>query len=487
MARCALKTFSKALSAWSIGCTVSFSLLAFEDKEPSCDPALKALSANQANNQSEDSKLARRQLQQSYFFHGTPYESARPDTAEKLLSVFPPAISFSNEHEIWDLIRDRALLASFEHPDRYVVSTGLQQSLELLFAGIPKVIMADAYGPNIAAFAFLNERAKQNSDAESFFLDVEDKLQILKSTGEGPSSWFGSSNTVGDFLKTLKSYGEIGYQKFRSAALRGSSKAYLQDMSDPRWGKIVREMSDGKAPSFIYASNIINWIKSNHGDHYTRNLQTLSVDFEDKPSWFRFSDRKYIEFGSLIAQTTVNYTGFSHEIAQLWDLRVGPTIILDNEWAHRGFKSSAKVPARQSNTKDLKALDRSYIRLISQLTNQPAYEGLLKLHDNIVMINTLNGWDIEVAYDPRLHRIEAATPTQPSLDILHRKGKKLRIKSSKDKAVMDITLVRPQKITPDGKGFISRWKAINQEGKSMDFTFDPKIHEIIETVDLPHQ
>ena len=468
----------------AFGVAADESLFAFEPK-PSCDQAIQNIAQVPSDRIDEETKLARTQLQRSYFFHGSRYDSKKSESAAALLNAFPPAISFSNEAEVWDFIRDRALIASSQHPDRYVVSTGLQQSLEFLFAGVPQLIMTDAYGPNISAFALMSERAKQHSSAENFFKDVSTQLQIIKSTGAGPSSWFGNKNSVEDFLQALKNYGEIGYQRFRASVLRGNVKAFLQDLSDSHWGKNVREMSDGRAPSFIYTSNIANWISSSHWDNYNGNLQTLSIDYDDRPRWFDFSNRKTITFGSLIGLTGVHYTGFTYEIGRLWDLRLGPTRMLEEQWPKYGFSKTAKEVWQPHSTDDLKPLDRSYVRVVSQLTNQIAYEGLLKLHENFVIINNLSGWDIEVAYDPRLHRIEAANPSQPVLDLIQLKGRKVRVKSSKDNQTIELTLNRPQKIIPDGNNFLLRWKVTNHEGRSTDFTFDPKTHEIVEILTSP--
>ncbi len=466
------------------GATSVESLHAFEPKPP-CHKAIQNMAVDPSHGLSEETKLARAQLQQSYFFHGSRYDSKNSDSATALLNVFPPAISFSNEAEVWDFIRDRALRASSEQPDRYVVSTGLQQSLEFLFAGVPKLIMTDAYGPNISAFTLLSEKAKQHTSAESFFKEVSTQLQIIKSTGAGPSSWFGSQNTVEDFLQALKDYGEIGYQKFRVAVLSGNVKAFLQDLSDSFWGKDVRQMTDGKAPSFIYTSNIGNWINSSHWENYNRNLQILSIDFDEKPKWFDFSNRKKISFGSLIGQTGVHYTGFTYEIGRLWDLRLGPSTLLENQWPKYGFSKAAKETWQPLSTKDLEPLDRSYVRIFSQLTNKVAYEGLLKLHEQFVIINNLSGWDIEVAYDPRLHRIEAANPPRPVLDLIQLKGRKIRVKSFKDNQIIELTLKHPQKIIPDGDEFLLRWKVTNHEGRLTEFTFDPKIHQVIEVLTPP--
>lgn len=457
----------------------SSSTQAFDPPPRKCIPILQDLAVNPSEAKTPEAKEAKLNLQKSYFYHGSRYDSSRSHTAEDLLKIFPAAISFSNEAEVWDLMRDRALIESHQHPDRYVVSTGLQQSLELLFAGAPKLVMTDAYGPNVAAFALLSERAKAHLDRTEFFLDVASRLKIIASTGEGPSSWFGGRDTVDDFLLTLKEYGEEGFRNFRNASISGHIKAYLQDLGDSDWGADVRRMTGGKSPSFIYTSNIFNWIRNDHIQNYAKNLQTLSVDYEDLPNWQRLFSKRKIVYGSTIAQTSITYTGFSHEINRLWDLKIGPADRLRDEWRKFGFSSSA-TSSRRVDLDELNPLNRFFVRVVSSLTQKEMYQGILKIHDDQISIGNLKGWDIEIAYDPRLHRIEATEPPPQISQILNWRGRSVKIQSKETKQIQDLVLLRPQKIIPQGGGYMIRWKARDDRGRSVDFTFDPERHELIE-------
>ena len=481
-----LRTLTKSalLASFSVFIFLAPLFLFSSEENSHCRRSIRAQLGLDLDKPPEGAAEAIELLRKSREMFGTQYDSNDPSSGVQFVDSFPTAASLSNENETWYYLRDRGLQIARAHPHRFVVSTGLQQSLEFVFAGASRVLMVDAYGPNITAFVWLSELSRLHKQSSDFFAHARLGLKILRPTGDGPSSYASESGSISEFIGLLNAYGEDGYQRFRSAALSGNLKAYLQDAGDPLWGETVREMVDDLAPSVVYTSNIVDWLKGSQLILYAKSLAALTLDHEAQNFVFDLFRRPSIEFGSWIAQTNAGFRGFSWQAGRLWELKRGPTTLLSKDLADWTYLDSARM--LQANSIDLiDSLNFSYVEVRNKLTSRVDFKGLLKLMPGKVMINDDWGSEFEIAYDPQLHDISPRTPPHPLAQILQFKNHYLRFRSRKTLEITSLHLDRPLSFLPEGGSYSVVWEARSETGAPVRFTFSDRSHEIVEILSRP--
>jgi len=418
-------------------------------------------------------------LERSKLFFGTGFDSARGESGDIFLKSFPSAVSFTNESEVWEAIRDRAITISQTYPERFVVSTGLQQSLELVFAGAPKIVMVDAYGPNISTFVLFAKLSQTYESLESFLVEAAKHLVVLRGTGAGPSSYLDGARSIRDFLKIFEGYGEEGYRRWRSASRSGGLRAYLQDAGVPEWGISMRQLTNQQAPSVIYTSNIIDWLSPHQLLPYAESIRHLSADHEPQGIVRDLFRPPSIVFSSWIAQTSAGFKSFTWESGALSDLKRGPTSQLHTE-ASRWLSYESISQATRPPLDSIEPLDSHYVLVRNNLTGLETVEGLLRIDQSKVYLITPSGRKYELSYHPSLHSLRIHRPPLRLAEILQLRGHHALIRTRRTNEVSEIEFKRPLDFKPEGGSFSVNWDAQSAWGSDMEFTYSDRSHEILQ-------
>lgn len=336
----------------------------------------------------------------------SPCEAILEKLHPRIYDQFEPQISLTNEGSGWRRVRDQMIGMAQAHPDRYVVSTGLQQSLELAFSGVSKVVMVDAYGPSVASFALFSDLAKRFENSDDFFRELQKHLKKGGGkSGEAAKSYVMESDTPAAFIKIFKAFGEKGYQRFREAALAGTLKFLHEDVSDSEWATKVRELTEGQAPSSIYISNILNWLSDpQQNQSFRRNLEQLGFDRSMRRSFFGLTSREEINFGSYIAHMFLNIGDFSFlpQFQRLDEAGLLRSGLSQNLRFSETYSLEPQI--RQEFPREF---ENRMIRIRSRLNNEVIDEGFLS-RDSSGKLRFMGGdvSDENIFFNSNIHQIE---------------------------------------------------------------------------------
>lgn len=343
----------------------------------------------------------------SFVALASPCSSVLSKIEAKFYHQFEPQISVTNEGRSWQNVRDQMITLAQTHPDRYVVSTGLQQSLELAFSGVPKVVMVDAYGPSIATFALFSDLAKRFENSEDFFRELKKHLKLgTGESGEAAKSYALDSDTPESFIEIFRSFGEAGYQRFREAALDGDLKFLHEDVSSSGWAERVRELTEGRAPSSIYISNIMNWMNEmSDNTRFRQNLIELGLERANRPIWFGLAQREEINFGSYIAQMWLNGLSNLEFIPQFERIDRAHIAQAEERQSWRLSETYHLEPALRQPFPD--EFDNQMIRIRSRFNNEVLDEGFLR-RDESGTIRFYGGASSDgyTFFNPDIHQLE---------------------------------------------------------------------------------
>jgi|GEM_PF-4324113 len=419
---------------------------------------------------------------------GLIYDSSHPESAEKF-EKFTPAISFTNEAEIWHYLRDKIIIAFHEDPDRVVVSAGLQQSLELAFSGVDKIVFIDGHPNSVASFALISNLARESKSSKDFYDALQKKLVKIEYSGESIDSYTMDFNSVDEFINLLKAYGEEGFRRFRKASLSGGLKAYLQDVSKPKWGRQVLKLSGNRAPSVIYLSNIRNHLQPDDGsfENLRSSLETLSLEKSQKTSFFGWGrQREQIHFGSWIVETS--YQGFSPP----------PFSVSFNPfWFAPGFNSNyvskintKKITFANEDVKhkalpaqDLSRFQGKFVRVQSRLDKRVIKGFVLPepqtREDSRLRIMTEDGEKIYLNYDPRLYELQEDEPPESVKVFVENPEAIFKVHSNRSETTYILKKVRVIDIIPEKDGIVYRFSFEQSDGEKAYFNFNPTHHKIL--------
>lgn len=337
----------------------------------------------------------------------SPCSSVLSKIEAKFYDQFEPQISLTNEGRSWRNVRDRIITVAQAHPDRYVVSTGLQQSLELAFSGVPKVVMVDAYGPSIATFALFSDLAKRFESSEDFFRELKKHLKSgTGERGEAAKSYAIDSDTPESFINIFRKFGEAGYQRFREAALAGDLKFLHEDVSNPGWAERVRELTEERAPSSIYISNIMNWMNEmSDNSRFRQNLIELGFERANRPLWFGLTQREEINFGSYIAQMLLNGLSSLEFIPQFQRIDEAGIARHKERQSWRFSETYQLEPALRQSFPD--EFENQMIRIRSRFNNEILDEGFLSRDESgVIRFYGGSSSDSGTFFNPDIHQLE---------------------------------------------------------------------------------
>jgi hypothetical protein len=379
---------------------------------------------------------------------------------QDLRQRYAPGISLTNELFIWPLLRDRMLVEAKAHPNRYVVSTGLQQSLELAFAGAPGVVMIDAHGESISAFMQLAELATQHETKETFFQAARELLRITASRfAPAPiKSYLLPEATVGSFLRVLEVYGSEAYNSFRQTAILGRLRALHENVGNKGWGERVRQLTDNYAPSAIYLSNILDSLEYRPQANLGRSLYHLSLD-RNRERHFFWQRPSEIVFGSQIFHTSIleqNDHMFSFHAARPWNFsETGLSRRIGNQ----------RIPAIQPPKDSGSSLAKpgEFVQIVHRLTGSVARGLIVAVEDDgMITINHPTGLKIPAFYHLELHEIRPWVDLPPQFKTFQSLvGNRAQIEFDTATGQRDLLFRRLLGIRIAGGGFIARYQVQN--------------------------
>jgi len=359
------------------------------------------------------------------------YSSDQPEKSDLTKDQGVKRVSFTNERK-WPLLRDQIYVRSQERPMRYVVAVGLQQPMELLFAGVDRVMMVDLYKPGVSAFVYLAELAKKHENFNDWAAEAERGLSPAidwdtdKDAKDGGGAHKGAkgSKTPNDFIEKLRKFGETGYKNFRRAVLLGNVKAVHASLSDPGLGKKLLAELSGLHPSVLYLSNVPEYlISTNKHDQYYRFLSELAFEF--KKGEGKHKGKTLIGYESTLVRTKYEIMGdfeyhirpAQHEFLILEGkekMYFPPKTVLDKE----GYNNRGRnIPLSQQYGVDREhkvsdVVGREFI-LRSPQTGELLAKGFVKsiwkVHNSSsfkIVYDAKSSIGSVVEYEPSLHTIE---------------------------------------------------------------------------------
>jgi hypothetical protein len=183
----------------------------------------------------------------------------------------------------WELALEEIVAHAQQEPDRTIVSTGFQESVEIAIRGFP-VLFASQKPALAKSFEKLIDIARQESDFNMFLRKLKETftdgrkptdMRVISGIDSEGRPLFVISNesqrpqnkTVDRFIENLDRYSQQDFDRLRKSISEGQVRAEAVDWFHPRSGMQLTSALNNRRASVFYASDTVReaLIESGYG------------------------------------------------------------------------------------------------------------------------------------------------------------------------------------------------------------------------------